>query len=514
MPVIQQGAAINSAVPDVYVQITPPQQTYINGIATDILGIVGVGSWGPVNSPVVLSKYADASQAFGQANNRKYDLSTAVFFSALQGATNMRGVRVTDGTDAAASATIGTNGLTLTGRYTGTVGNSISAALSAGTAANSWKLVLSLPGYAPETFDNLAAGLTGNAVWVAIAAAINNGSSALRGPSKLVVASAGASTSAPTATTVTLSGGLDGASGVTATQMVGTDGTSRTGMYALRATGCLNAFLADCDASTSWTAQMAFGLSEGIHMIGTGPAGDTIANAVTTKATAGIDSYSFKLMFGDWCYVADPVTGVTRLISPQSFEAGLLAALPPQESALNGNGARYPFKGIITTQKANSNSVYSNAELKLLGDAGIDVITNPCPGGAFYGSRIGKNTSSNSAINGDNYPRLTYYIAYTLNSAMGREVGKLQTPTQRQIALGKLTAFLSNMQNNGMIGDVNNPTKQAFSVILDASNNPSDQVALGYEKASIRVTYFSVITTFLVDLEGGQTVSIVTPTTA
>jgi hypothetical protein len=43
------------------------------------------------------------------------------------------------------------------------------------------------------------------------------------------------------------------------------------------------------------------------------------------------------------------------------------------------------------------------------------------PGGAFFGSRIGKNTSSNSAINGDNYPRLTYYIAYTLNSAMGRK---------------------------------------------------------------------------------------------
>jgi hypothetical protein len=188
--------------------------------------------------------------------------------------------------------------------------------------------VLSLPGYAPETFDNLAAGLSGNAVWVAIAAAINNGSSALRGPSKLVVAAAGASTAAPVATSVTLSGGTDGASGVTATQMIGTDGTSRTGMYALRATGCLNAFLADCDASTSWTAQVAYGLSEGTHMIGTGPAGDTIANAVTAKSTAGIDSYSFKLMFGDWCYVADPVTGVTRLISPQSFEAGLLSALP------------------------------------------------------------------------------------------------------------------------------------------------------------------------------------------
>ncbi|MDK4804943.1 MAG: hypothetical protein OC190_00170 [Novosphingobium aromaticivorans] len=509
MPVIQQGAAINSAVPDVYVQITPPQQTYINGIATNILGIVGVGSWGPVNSPVTLATYADAAQAFGAMGNRKYDLSTAVYYAALNGATNMRGVRVTDGTDAAAAATIGTNGLTLTGKYTGTLGNSITAAISAGTAANSWKLVLSLPGYAPETFDNLAAGLTGNAVWVAIAAAINNGASALRGPSKLVVASAGVSTTAPVATTVTLSGGLDGSSGVTATQMVGTDGTSRTGMYALRATGCLNAFLADCDASTSWTAQVAFGLSEGIYMIGTGPAGDTIANAVTTKATAGIDSYSFKLLFGDWCYVADPVNGVTRLISPQSFLAGRLSALNPQESALNKQ-----LSGIVATQKTNASAVYSAADLQSLSNAGIDVVTNPCPGGAYFGSRIGKNTSSNPVINGDNYPRLTYYIAYTLNTAMGIQVGRLQTPTQRQTALGAITTFLSNMQTSGMIGDVNNPTGQAFSAILDASNNPSDQVALGKEQVNVRVTYLSVITLFLVNLEGGQSVSIASTTAA
>lgn len=509
MPVIQQGAAINSAVPDVYVQITPPQQTYVNGIATNILGIVGVGSWGPVNSPMTLGSYSDASQAFGAMGNRKYDLSTAVYYACLNGATNIRGVRVTDGTDAAASAVIGTTGVTLTAKYTGTVGNSLVAALSAGTAANSWKLVLSLPGYAPETFDNLAAGLTGNPVWVAIAAAINNGSSALRGPSKLVVAAAGASTAAPVATSVTLSGGTDGASGVTATQMVGTDGTSRTGMYALRSTGCLNAFLADCDASTSWTAQVAFGLAEGIYMIGTGPAGDTITNAVTTKSTAGIDSYSFKLLFGDWIYINDPVNGVTRLISPQSFVAGRLSALNPQESALNKQ-----LYGIVATQKTNAAAVYSTADLQTLSNAGIDVVTNPCPGGSYFGSRIGKNTSSNAVINGDNYPRLTYYIAYTLNTAMGIQVGKLQTPTQRQNALGTITTFLSNMQANGMIGDVNNPTKQAFSAILDGSNNPSDQVALGREQVNVRVTYLSVITLFLVNLEGGQSVSIASTTTA
>lgn len=510
MPVVQQGS-INLAalsVPDAYVQITPPQQNYLNGVATDILGIVGTASWGPVNSPTTVAAYADYKTKFGPAINRKYDLGRSVVFSGLQGANNFRAVRVTDGTDVAASGTLGSTGLTLTAKYTGTVGNTLVATLSAGSAANSWRLVLAIPGQTPESFDNLATGLSGNAVWVAIAAAVNSGASTLRGPSQVAVATAGASTAAPVAASITLSGGTDGASGVTATQMIGTDGTARTGMYALRSTGAAVALLADCDTSTSWTTQVAYGLSEGTYMILTGPSGDTISNAISTKATAGIDSYAAKLMFGDWCYVSDPETGVTALMSPQSFVAGLLVSLSPEQSSLNGNGARRPFSGIIATQKTNSNAVYSSADLKQLSDAGFDVITNPCPGGAYYGCRIGKNTSSNTAINGDNYTRLTNYIAYTLNAGMGKHVGRLQTPTQRVEAQGTINTFLSTMWAAGMLGDVNNPTKQPFSVQLDANNNPSAQVAQGIEQIAVRATYLSVITALVISVEGGQTVSI------
>jgi len=505
MTVVQQGSVnlTSISVPDVIVQIVPPQQNYINGIATDILGIVGTATWGPVNSPTIVASYADYQTKFGSLQARKYDAGTAVYYASLNGAQNMRIVRVTDGTDAAATVAIGTTGVTITAKYTGTTGNAISVILATGTAANSWKVTVTLPGQPPEVFDNVAAGLTANAVWVAIAAAINSGSGALRGPSQLVVASAGASTSAPTAGTSTLTGGTDGVASVTSTQMVGTDGTSRTGMYALRKTGCAVAMLTDCDTSTTWSTQVTYGLSEGTYMIMTGPAGDTISNAVTTKASASVDSYAGKLLFGDWCYIADPVNQITRLISPQSFLAGRLAALSPEQSALNK-----PLAGIVATQKTNGNAVYSNADLKALADAGIDVITNPCPGGAYFGSRIGRNTSSNPVINGDNYPRLTNYIAYSLDRAMGIYVGQLQTPSQREQARGAVSAFLGNMWTAGMIGDVNNPGKQPFSVQLDAGNNPPSQVALGYEQVSVRVTYLSVITVMLISVEGGQSVSI------
>ena len=363
MTVVQQGQVNTTSlvVPDVVVQIVPPQQNYVNGVATNVLGLVGTASWGPVNSPTIIGDIKSYVANFGNIQSRKYDMETAVWAAILNGANNIRCVRVTDGSDTAATAIIGSTGITISSKYTGSLGNGISAMLAAGTAGGSWRVTVTLPGLVPEVFDNIAAGLSGNAVWLAIATAINNGISGLRGPSQIVVASAGTSTAIPTATTAVLNGGSDGAGGVGATQSIGADGVARSGMYALRATGTSVAVLVDCDVPTSWPAQVAYGLSEGTYMIMVTPAGDTISNAVATKASVGIDSYAAKLLFGDWSYFNDTVNGQIRLISPQGFVAGRLSALSPAESSLNKQ-----LVGIIATQKSNANSVYSNADLQTL----------------------------------------------------------------------------------------------------------------------------------------------------
>ncbi len=505
MTVVQQGQVNTTSlvVPDVVVQIVPPQQNYVNGVATNILGLVGTASWGPVNSPTIIGDIKSYVATFGNIQPRKYDMGTTAWAAILNGANNMRCVRVTDGSDTAAMAAIGTSGITITSRYTGSLGNGIAAMVTAGTASGTWRVTITLPGLVPEVFDNIAAGLTGNAVWMAMATAINNGISGLRGPSQIVVATAGASTTLPTGTTAALSGGSDGATGVGASQLIGADGVARSGMYALRATGTSVALLADCDAATAWPAQIAYGLAEGTYMIMVTPSGDTIVNAVAAKTSAGIDSYAGKLLFGDWTYFNDTVNGQIRLISPQGFVAGRLSALSPAESSLNK-----PLVGIIATQKSNANSVYSTADLQTLAQAGIDVIANPCPGGAYFGARIGRNTSSNQVINGDNYPRLTNYIAFTLNTAMGLYIGRLQSNGVRNQAMGTINAFLAAMQQQGMIGDVSNPTKQPFSVELNTANNPPARVALGYMQVDVRITYLSVVTVLLINVEGGQSVSV------
>jgi hypothetical protein len=303
MPIVQQGS-INTnglSVPNIYVQIVAPQPV-LNGVPTNILGVVGTANWGPVNSPVIVSGPSDAAQQFGPMQARKYDLGTAIYTASLQGASNFRGVRVTDGTDAAASGTLGTStGCTFTGKYTGSLGNSITVGVSTGTNSTSgaptFKLTVNLPGLLSEVYDNI--GGTGNALYAAMVAAINNGQSGLRGPSQLIVATLGAGTTAPTnPSTVTLSGGTDGVATITSTVLIGQDTIPRKGMYALRGTGASVGMLADADDTTQYTLQNVFGLSEGVYMVTTTPAGDTISGFASALATAGVDSYALKAMFG------------------------------------------------------------------------------------------------------------------------------------------------------------------------------------------------------------------------
>jgi phage tail sheath protein FI len=277
-------------------------------------------------------------------------------------------------------------------------------------------------------------------------------------------------------------------------------------MYALRGQDCGIALLADVDDPDYWTTQAVFGLDEGIYMILTGPAGDTIQNAVTVKRQAGLDSYAAKLMFGDWLWWSDQVNGTIRLVSPQGFTAGRLANLSPEQSSLNKQ-----LYSVIGSQKSGTpgsgqTASYSSTDLAVLLGAGIDVISNPQPGGNFWGVRGGHNSSSNAAISGDNYTRLTNYIAATLAAGMGQYVGQVITADLFRRIRATQLAFLQNMLGQGLLGSTDGSLP--FSVICDTSNNPSSRTDLGYVQSDAQVQYQAINEKFIVNLEGGQTVQV------
>ena len=509
MPISQQGSVNTTSliVPDLYVQIVPPQNLVLNGVPTNILGVVGTASWGPVDEPTIIGTMADYAQQFGSIVPRTYDMGTQVAIAVQQGAQNFRCVRVTDGTDAAAYTVVPGSNASFTAMYTGSLGNNITLTLRAGTKPNTWMLSVLLPGFVPEVFD----GLVGNgaAFWTGLAAAVNAGLGPQRGPSLLVVASGGGTTASPAPFSITLgstSAGADGASQVGTTQLLGSDAPTRSGMYALRGQGCGLAVLADCADSSSWTIQAGFGLQEGIYMILATPAGDTITNAVSTKAAAGLDNYAAKLMFGDWLWWSDQVNNTIRLVSPQGFAAGRLANLSPEQSSLNKQ-----IYGIIGSQRTGTpgsgqNTAYSTAELGALLGAGIDLICNPQPAGSFWGVRGGHNTSSNPATDGDNYTRLTNYIAETLAAGMGQYVGRVINSNLFQQIRSTQLSFLNNMYGQGLLGSTDGSLP--FSVICDTTNNPSSRTSLGYVQSDAQIQYQAINERFIVNVEGGQTVQV------
>jgi len=661
MPVFQAGSLNVTALqaPDLYVIIQPPSIAYINGVPTDGLGLVGVGSWGPVNSAMMgVGNSAQAQTLIGPVTNRPRDIASAVAIGDVNGVQNYVLVRVTDGTDTAASAalkdTLGSpvTGMTLTGLYTGIVGNGITCSIVAGTAANTYKLSIQRNGFTPEVFDNLSQGvasgtvtpgtgftsvpglaisapqaangvqatgtislkvlsanvtgggaiggtgyvtgdtitmangviltvtatagvitsltvtnagaltggtaptaavapastsgvgtgalvnmvwglgaftpgisgagytsatatLTGGggtggtislvtSVWLNMVNAVNNGQTGLRGPSQNCIATLGTSANAPNLTnTYTLAGGTDGTAGVTDITMVGADGLTRSGMYALRKAGAQVGNLIDCQTPSTWTLQLAFGLQEGIYFHSANPVGTSITTSAANLSSAGVDGYGFACLVGDWTFWQDTVNGVNRLVSPATFSSAQQASTSPEQSVLNA-----PISGILATQRSQQNQPYSDAEIALAATSRLEVITNPAPAGAIFACRTGRNASSNSATNGDNYTRMTNYIAFTIASAFGYVPGKVQTINLRRNVKGAMDAFFANLQANNMIGNVNAPTQPGWSVQINAANNPISQVALGYMVATVMVTYLSIVRYFLVNIEGGQTVTV------
>jgi hypothetical protein len=482
-----------TGVPDLYLAVNNPPASTLPGAQSGILGVVGVATWGPVDSPVVFGDEAGGAAAFGAMVARKYDLMTVAHAAVMQGANSFVGVRRTDGTDVAASKVVQSTCITLTAKYTGSRGNNLLAVIAAGTAPSTTKITLSLPGLPSETFDNLSG--SGNAFWVAMASAINNGQGATRPPSALVTATAGAGTAAPVNATLTgFTGGTDGATTITSTVLLGVDTSPRTGIFALRGTGCAVVVLADADDTTVWSSQLAFAKSELCEVFCVSPAGDTLSNFASTNT---VDDPWLKAIFGDWVYMIDSVnpTSSPRLVSPQGYLAGKKVAVGPANSILNQGLA-----GVAGTQASVANKVYSAAELAQLAAARGDLVTIPSVGGSYFSARFGRNASSDPGRHQDPYTTMTNYLARSLGLGLGPFVGRNITPDMMREARTSISSFLQAEKDAGRVA--------AFSVQIDANNNPPSQTAIGVLKATVLVTYFGVTEVFLVDLTGGSTVAI------
>ena len=154
---------------DAYIQIVAPPNFTV-GVPTDVIGLVGTASWGPVGVPVHLGSGNDAVQNFGAMSAASltdpYDLPTDLFLAFAQSSSQATlegwATRVSDGTDVAATNTlsVATSAapavVTITGSLTLGDGLQLIATSSALTGS---PITVTYTTKAGDTVTSMAAGL-------------------------------------------------------------------------------------------------------------------------------------------------------------------------------------------------------------------------------------------------------------------------------------------------------------------------------------------------------------------
>jgi hypothetical protein len=402
--------------------------------------------------------------------------------------------------------TAATVGMTLANKYTGTTGNGATWSITAGSSSipstPTWKLSIQVAGYPAEVYDNI--GGTGATFWANAVAAVNNGNSILRPASQFFVATVGASTAAASVSNGTFSGGTDGATTVTSAMLVGVDiPGARTGIYTWRNSGAAVATVCDLCDNTQESMLTALGQSEGILVHGAGAPGETATSGATNKQAVGTNNTWYRRWLGDWCYWNDNFNGQQRLVSPATFQAALQSTLQPQQSTLNKQ-----TYGVVSTQRSRTGNAYANDELGVLLSNSIDVIGTPCPGGTYFGSLIGRTSSSDATRNTDNWPVLTNFLARSVGgpNGVGTLIGQDITPEFFIDGYDMLLNWSQNLVENEVI--------QAAQVIFGPANNPQTQTAIGAVVAQVNLQYFGIASVFLVNMQTGATVVVPPLTTA
>lgn len=170
--IITNGASLNLTglqTDDAYIQVVAPPNI-VNGVPTDIVGVVGTASWGPVGVPTFLGSGNDAVQQFGQMSAASltdpHDLPTDLYlaFGQAQSQALLSGwaVRVTDGTDTVASSQllVGASAAAVTATLTGnlTVGDGLQL-IATSSALTGSPITITYTTRAGDTLASMAAGL-------------------------------------------------------------------------------------------------------------------------------------------------------------------------------------------------------------------------------------------------------------------------------------------------------------------------------------------------------------------
>lgn len=521
MTQIVYGKNLQPNAPGAYIQVIAPPLS-ITGVATDVIGVTGTASWGPLNSPVLMGDPTQIITNFGgitaAALTDSHDLCTdlTIAFSQAQANTlQAYGVRVSDATDVKATFVLkdtgGTvTGITLTALYSGTLGNAISLIIATGAKPNTFDVTITpFAGGLTEFFPALPSAAP---FWAALVSALNNGLNGVRGPSLLIRGTIGTSVLGPAVATTTLASGTDGRTSLTSAQLIGSSASNPvTGLYTLASaqpqTGIVWASgLVDTSVATTFASLVQALPAWGLFSAPSGGMSN-VATVISTLQATAIASPNISFC-ANWVYWYDPVNALLRLVAPYAFIGGATAALPPEQSPLN-----QPNNNVVGTERNNPYGTpqpFSAAELGALDQAGVIIINSPSPGGNYFGMQSGRNTAANVIQQPVEYTRMTNFIALSFAAVIGQFVGQNQSTNPsdplRNSVQHVMDNFTSGLSEAGRIDSALNTCTFAQTGNPNNGVNTPNTIALHYLYARSDIKFLSSVWYFILSQQGGTTV--------
>jgi len=299
-----------------------------------------------------------------------------------------------------------------------------------------------------------------------------------------------------------LASGNDGLSGILAANYVGTQ-SAKTGVYAFDAVpdlfrfACPNPLLTDSVPATAYE-QLVQSLLDYANLRGTVEFYGDIpyGNSVTNALAFGQKFVGRRLcFFWPWLKVV---------------ESGLDAWLPPSTFAL-GAAVDKDYKRGVHKNIGNETIAYATAleydvsvaEGEVLNDGSVNTIRSMTGRGiVIYGGRC---RSAVTAFRFLNFSEYWNYIAKSLELNTQDVPFEPNNMTLWKTVVRRISAFLANEQKRGALFDANNPTGPAYAVVMDATNNPADQVALGIARVQVEYVPTGTAEKFIIELTSSPT---------
>lgn len=281
-----------------------------------------------------------------------------------------------------------------------------------------------------------------------------------------------------------LTSGADGIADIESTDWVGVQAT-KTGLYAFDTVPALFRLIAPdptitTDAATGKIAVDAAALAYCDARVTCQYYADVPYNTSVADAVTFAGNFAGRRIAAFFPWVKTIESGATVWVPPTPWALG---------TALEKDYRRGVHKSVGNERLAATGLDLeyhvSRAEGETLNDAGVNTLRKLPSGGLWvYGGRTLSPTTAFRFIDASEYWN---YVGRSLEVSTQWVPFELNDQTLWKSIERSIGAFLANEQRKRALFDASNPGAQAWTVTMNESNNPADQVALGI--ASVDVAY-------------------------